>query len=284
LRECIRLNPKSANLPHIVNFLVRKHQPNEAIKLLQHSIDLQPNFADTHYLLGNLYRDQGKTGEALAAFQQALRLKPDFAEVHNNVASLLAQQGKLAEAEAAYRRALRYKPELPQAIWGLNSICVKTDRWNEAIALARKLAEVDPKSSFAQNLLAWQLVVCPDAGLRDPARSVQAATKATEIDPNDGNLWNTLGVAHYRAGAWTEAVEALRKSDQLLKAAEVNNWLFLAMAHEKLAQHDKARKWYDQAVKWMDEKQTKDPESIRFRAEAAELLGVEVPKAKSDKQ
>jgi Flp pilus assembly protein TadD len=139
--------------------------------------------------------------------------------------------------------------------------------------LARKLAEVDPKSPFAHNQLAWQLVTCPDAKLRDSTRALQAAKKAVELDPKNGNFWNTLGIAQYRVGAWSQAVDVLQKSRELLKDTDASNWLFLAMAHVRLAKKDEARKWYDRAVRWMDDKRSKDSELLRFRAEAAEVLG-----------
>ena len=47
------------------------------------------------------------------------------------------------------------------------------------------------------------------------------------------------------------------------------------MAHWQLGDKNQARKWYDQAVAWMDKNQPKDDELRRFRAEAEELLKVE---------
>jgi hypothetical protein len=44
------------------------------------------------------------------------------------------------------------------------------------------------------------------------------------------------------------------------------------MAHWRLGNKDKARRWYDSAVQWMDKNQPRDDEFIRVRTEAAELL------------
>ena len=46
------------------------------------------------------------------------------------------------------------------------------------------------------------------------------------------------------------------------------------MARWKLGEKDKAREGYDRAVQGMDRHQPKNEELLRFRAEAAELLGV----------
>ena len=103
--------------------------------------------------------------------------------------------------------------------------------------------------------------------------NVKLAEKAVDMAPKEGNHLNTLGVAHYRAGDWKAAIEALEKSKELLGDTELSfNAFFLAMAHWKLDQKEQARKRYDQAVQWMDKNAAKDEEMIRFRAEAAELL------------
>jgi hypothetical protein len=46
------------------------------------------------------------------------------------------------------------------------------------------------------------------------------------------------------------------------------------MAHWQAGQRDQARKWYAQAVDWMEKNKSQDEELRRFRDEAAALLGV----------
>ena len=79
-------------------------------------------------------------------------------------------------------------------------------------------------------------------------RAVELAKKAVELAPKQGTFWNTLGVAHYRAGDWKAAVAALEKSEELRNGGDSFDWFFLAMAHWQLGEKDEARKWYDQAV------------------------------------
>ena len=105
--------------------------------------------------------------------------------------------------------------------------------------------------------------------------------RPTELAPEDGTIWNTLGVAHYRAGNWQAAINALEKSMELRKGGDATDWFFLAMAHWQLGHKDEARTWYDKAVEWMEKNEPKNEELLRFRAEAAELLGIAEPKADS---
>ena len=52
-------------------------------------------------------------------------------------------------------------------------------------------------------------------------------------------------------------------------------WFFLAMAQARLGEPEKARPWYDKAVRWMQEHEPKNDELRRFREEAAGGLKID---------
>jgi hypothetical protein len=54
------------------------------------------------------------------------------------------------------------------------------------------------------------------------------------------------------------------------------NGFFLATARWQLGETDAARKSYDQAVAWMEKNAPTNQELIRYRREAAELLGIDM--------
>jgi hypothetical protein len=62
---------------------------------------------------------------------------------------------------------------------------------------------------------------------------------------------------------------------ELSQGGRGSDWLFLAMAHWQLGHKEDARKWYDQAVAWMNVSMQPDDEELRrFSAEAARLLDI----------
>jgi tetratricopeptide (TPR) repeat protein len=133
------------------------------------------------------------------------------------------------------------------------------------------------------NNASWHLATTENPSNRDPALAVELGKRAVALDPNTPSWWNTLGTADYRAGDFKEAVTNLEKCVQLQNWATSFDWFFLAMANRQLGNADAARRYYDQAIQWMNEHNSQNPELIRFRAEAKSLLGSEV-KAGSENQ
>ncbi len=130
--------------------------------------------------------------------------------------------------------------------------------------------------ALAFNGWAWLLATCPDVKLRNPQDAVTYAKRATALDPNEREIWNTLGVAYYRLGNWEEARSALYRSMELSDEGDAFDWFFLAMIHAKFGHKERAHDWYDKAVQWSHERRPGNAELYRFQVEAAQVL--ELPK------
>jgi serine/threonine protein kinase/Tfp pilus assembly protein PilF len=148
----------------------------------------------------------------------------------------------------------------------------RTSRFREAAETYARLLERKSDHATCHNNLAWLLATCSDVDLLDSADAVVHARRSIELAPDDGNFWNTLGVALYRDGQWTAAIEALKKSDALLKGDKLSfSGFFLAMIYYQKDQTDEAREWFDRAVRWMQHNDPDDEELRRFRTEAEDL-------------
>ena len=145
---------------------------------------------------------------------------------------------------------------------------------DRAAAILKDGVEAAGDDPEALNLLAWFLASCPESRLRDPAWAVKLAKNAVDRAPKAGHVWNTLGLADYRTGAWDEAIEALSRSVELTSGGLPADWFFLAMAWWQKGDKEKARSWYEKAVQGMEKNKSQDEDLSRFRAEAAALLGV----------
>jgi uncharacterized protein HemY len=118
------------------------------------------------------------------------------------------------------------------------------------------------------------LVNWPRPGTEHFDEAIDLAKKAVKATPTAGNYWVTLGIAHYRAGQWRAALTALREAIKLRNGGNSYDWFFLAMVHWRLGDKEQGRKWYEQAVQWMEKNAPHSGELKRNRAEAGELLGI----------
>jgi serine/threonine-protein kinase len=144
----------------------------------------------------------------------------------------------------------------------------------EQLGEFRRAMALDPKSAMVHNNLADLLANCADPKYRDPVQAVAEAKQAIELDPGLGVAWNTLGEAHYRAGQWQEAIAALEKALPFDNGGASEDFFFLAMANQRAGYPDKAREWYRKGAAWMDKHAPKNAGLLRYRAEAAGVLGL----------
>jgi WD40 repeat protein/serine/threonine protein kinase len=218
---------------------------------------------------------------------------PDSPVAVNALGDRLWKLGERGKTANAYRKALtraeklaaafpdiaEYRLELAYSLFAA-AVSLSTDQAptpEQAHCQVREIYEkLPPDLQFMLALryhrLSLRLVTSPDPKFGNPRLALELAKKAVELSPNDGILWSTMGVAHYRAGNWKEAVAVLEKSIELRQGGDSKDWFFLAMAHWQLDQKDEARMWYDQAVLWMEKNEPDDEVLRRFRAEASELL------------
>jgi serine/threonine protein kinase/Flp pilus assembly protein TadD len=250
----------------------------EALRYYTAALALRPHNPGMYVNLGTALAGKGLQDEALACYRKAVELDPKYAFAHNRLGADLINLGREEEAITCLRKAIECEPKYVLAYYNLGIALYRKGRSDEAIACYRKAIELDPSDCGSRNYLAWILVTCEDLKIRNYAEGLKLAQRNIELVPKEGIYWNTLGAAHYRAGNGKETVAALEKSMQLRGGGDSYDWFFLAMAHWRLGEKDKARQWYDRAVQWMDKKMSKDKELGRFRAEAAELLKIEAMK------
>lgn len=135
-----------------------------------------------------------------------------------------------------------------------------------------RATQLAPRMALAFNNLAWLLATCPDESLRDAGRAVRFARRALELAPEDGNTWNTLGVALYRAGEDEEARAALERAMALRDGGTPHDWYFLAMLDARAGDRAGGRRWLEQAAASREANWTRDTELSRFEDEAKRIL------------
>src|SRR5262249_13569094 len=130
----------------------------------------------------------------------------------------------------------------------------------------RKALALFPDNGLELNACAWYTLrgkILP----QEWGFTVALAQRAVELEGTDGGIWDTLGVACYRARRWQDAIDALKTANELSQGQVAYNTLFIAVAYWQLGQKELARKWLAAA-------QVFDQQRSDWLAEAAALLGV----------
>jgi serine/threonine protein kinase/tetratricopeptide (TPR) repeat protein len=244
--------------------------------------------------LGELVLDQGLVDEAAALFEKTLQgqkkalgaTNPETMSTLANLADARRMQGRLEEAKKLAEEAVetdrrKMGANNPQTLF-LCTVLASVYRDQGSYSEAGKLYEetlsslrrvLTVKVPELQRLMigyAWMLATAADPKYRDPTRAAQLAKEVVAHAPKFPDNWTTLGVAYYRIGDWNNAIAALTKSEGLRYQAV--NAFFMAMAYWQLGEKDKALAKYAK-VSQLAPGQNQSGQA-RFRAEAAQLLGV----------
>ena len=225
----------------------------------------QRNLAIIHGRLGLMWFEGGKRAEAREQNRKAFDLlrtlnaqSPDKHAYQGQLSQILLQMGDLLHAEGDLEKA--------------------AEHYREVQDLAEKILARSPEAALSNRDLAWFLVVCADTSFHNPARAVPLAEKAVALSPENADFLNTLGMAQYRQGQWQAAVVSLNKAKQLRQERDEGDWLFLAMAYCRLGDKKNAHACFDRAVEILKRYEWPPAEAVRWRPEAAALLGITLEK------
>jgi len=210
----------------------------KAISAARKALELDPDLADAHALLGDMQQDQWHWAEAEAEFKRALDLKPNDAAAHLGLANWLLCQGRTEEALVWSRRARELDP---LGVTGLSNgwILFNARRYDEAIGELRSVLAVHPDYATAYWFLGYALIA---KGQSEKAISVLEKTVSL-MDRSPGSL-EFLATAYAHAGRRREALRLINELKQRRKTSYVSAD---ALVDPYLALGD-----YDEAFVWLE--------------------------------
>ncbi len=224
----------------------------EAIGYFQRAIELDPKLALAHAGLTEAYLAQAQDGglpeemiaRAQASVERALELDDRLAEAHVALGTVKMYTNDFPGAEAAYRRALALNPNSSSAYHAYaNMLGFDLARYDEALPMARRAAELDPLSLDAVVHLGETLDF---AGRVDEALAWYQRT--LELDPDYAYGHTKIGMHdRYVLGRIDEATVWLAKALVLDPKSQFNlvvvGWQFL-----DLGDPDRAEYWFKRAT------------------------------------
>jgi eukaryotic-like serine/threonine-protein kinase len=248
--------------------------------------------------LGTFLESTRKAGQAEEAFAQSAALletlaqrfpnvhefQSDLASSRYNLARMLAQRHEMDKACDLLKAGIDHQilatlsnpqnPEYRASLWAqyqlFLGLLVSTKKTEQVQSVLQQAQEKCKDLPLILNNFAWLMVIGPKPPVGDAKQALEFAKLAVAKAPENGGLWNTLGVAQYRAGNWTDAVDALNQSRTLRKGGDSYDFFFLAMAHWQSGDKEQARDWYKKATAALPK--NKNPELARVQEEAKKLV------------
>jgi tetratricopeptide (TPR) repeat protein len=185
----------------------------EAAELAQRALEVSPDDAEAHYVLGVSLDEEGRHEEAFSQYELATRMNPDHASAHLNLGLafwerrgdmerarfhleravriqpgdsrgqkalgiVLSQLGRLAEARDHLERSIRSDPSDPQAHYDLGTVVGKLGDGEKAATHYRAAIALEPDYAEAHNNLGIVLV-----GQGDLMRAQSHFEEAIRIAP-----------------------------------------------------------------------------------------------------
>jgi tetratricopeptide (TPR) repeat protein len=124
--------------------LHRQGRLDDAVRLYQAVLRVEPDHLDSLHHLGIIYGQAGKAQEAIALFRRALALDPDAVEILNNLGSVFQAIHRYEDAIACHERARAVQPDDPVAHYNLGVALQALQRYREAIERYDEALKLEP--------------------------------------------------------------------------------------------------------------------------------------------
>ena len=227
---------------------IRQSRYQEVEPLIASYVKEHPSSSWGWYALGYSQFAQKKIGDSIQSLAQSLNLNVNNADAHKILGRDLMVIGRFDAAQTEFEQAIRYAPKSSEAYYDLGKLYSLQDNWlaarkqfEEAIRLDPGYIEAIDSLGFAQEALSDDVAalqtyqkaialneerhgkfVSAHVNLSayynrtgDPAKALDYAQKALELDPKSDSAWFQKARAEERQGQLQTAADSLNHAISL---------------------------------------------------------------------
>jgi tetratricopeptide (TPR) repeat protein len=181
LFECARLHPDNGYIfLNMAKLLHDMNKPRAAVRACERAVQLLPNDAQAHYLLGLMYTSIGNEQWALAAWRKAVALAPEAHSLRFDLGALYVRCGRYDLALHEFTTLLQHWPD-------------------------------DIETNFMLALCYKELL--------DPMRAIPLFEKVLRRNPRHAQALYYLGACYLQIGNTSLGKAYLRRYDHMLRQA-----------------------------------------------------------------
>lgn len=174
-----------------------------ALVQVQAAIELYPNRAEPHRVLGLVYAADEQYERAAAELRSAVAIDPKDERARLGLADVLTRAGDLAAAEQSLRDAIGALPASGRAHYVLARLLQRQGRQADALGELERAATFRPLIGLNG---VYQAMGAMDAALQRFDAAVDAYSRRVDSQPNDADAHQDLGDTYARLGRDDEAL------------------------------------------------------------------------------
>jgi|GEM_PF-2298147 len=215
----------------------------EAIASLKTALQLAPNHADAHALLGAALIQAGLINEARQHLEKAIALQPRAIRAHTILAGIHRQQRRWDEAIALYRESLVIRPGHIATLNQLGLACLESGHPSDALQWLEQARQLRPDHAETERNLG-----IITAALKRPDKAADHFKRALQLKPDYADAELQWGFVLARSGHLPEALEHFQRAVALSPDSGQAHFV-LAMALRELGQTADAERHYREALR-----------------------------------
>jgi len=109
--ELVLAQPLEESYFQGVHLLESEKKYTEALEIFRKILEINPNYAQAHYQIGEIYRLTDELKKAKVYYQNAINLKPDYLSAHYHLGLIKMELGKYEDALASFKETIRINPD-----------------------------------------------------------------------------------------------------------------------------------------------------------------------------
>ena len=212
------------------------------INFLEQVVEIEPDSADVHFLLGEAHRFLGEDLEALRSYNEALRVNRNFAPAYLGRARINSRQEEEIDVGPDLDEAIALDPDLGEAYIERAELHLESNRPEDALEDLEVAELILPESPLVQAAKAKAYLAQEDF-----EAAFAAAQLANDLDITLLPAYLLMGMAQHGSGEARKSLGPL----QTYLLYDPNNpeaWLALGGAYQSLGDHENALEAYDEAL------------------------------------
>ena len=241
--------PMYVNTPHpsteAYRAGIRAYERGEwitVINFLEQVVEIEPDAADVHYLLGEAHRFLGEHQEALQSYNEAVRVNRNFAPAYLGRARVRARLDEEIDVGPDLDEAIALDPDLGEAYIERAERHLEDNRPEDALEDLEIAELILPESPLVHIAKAKAFLV-----LEDFEAAYESAELANQLDITLLPAYLLMGMAQHGSGEIRQALGPLQ-TYLLYDPENPEAWLALGGAYQSLGDYENALDAYDEAL------------------------------------